>query len=73
MEYGNTEGKWLYDIFLDDCFVGNQGDSAFDTKEEAEIDANEHLELALANEYNRNADDFKIEYYQARKEKEKVI
>lgn len=65
MKYGDTKGKWLYDIFLDDLCVGNQGDEAFNTREEAEIDANEYLEQALVNEYNRNADDFKVEYYQA--------
>ena len=62
--HGNTKGKWLYDIFLDDNHVGDQGDEAFDTREDAEIDANHYLEQALANEYNRNADDFVIEYYQ---------
>ena len=65
MAYGDTKDKWLYDIFLDECCVGDQGDYAFDTKEEAEIDANEYLELAISKEYGRNADDFKIEYYQA--------
>ena len=42
----NTEykGKWLYDIFLHGRCVGNQGDEAFDTKEEAEKIARETLE-----------------------------
>lgn len=65
MAYGDTKGKWLYDIFLDDCYVGDQGDYAFNTKEEAEVDANHYLEQALVEEYNRSADDFVIEYYQA--------
>lgn len=65
MAYGDTKDKWLYDIFLDDFIVGNQGDGAFDTKEEAEIDANEWIEQCLASEYSRSADDFRIEYYQA--------
>ena len=64
MAYEDTKGKWLYDIFLDDNYVGDQGDEAFDTKEKAEIDANEYLELALSKEYGRSADDFVIEYYQ---------
>ena len=59
------KGKWLYDIFLDDCLVGDQGDEAFDTKEEAEIDANSYIEDELTKEYEEPRDRFKIEYYQA--------
>lgn len=58
-------GKWLYDIFLDDCIVGNQGDYEFDTKEEAVIDANDYIENTLVSEYERNGDDFEVQYYQA--------
>ena len=57
--------KWCYDIILNGVVVGNQGDETFDTKEEAVIDANEYIELALCNEYNVSGDDFEIEYYQA--------
>ena len=59
------KGKWLYDIFLDDLIVGNQGDEEFDTKKDAEVDANEYIEQALAKEYGVNGDDFRIDYYQA--------
>ena len=58
-------GKWLYDIFLNDCIVGNQGDEEFDTKEQAIVDANDYIENALANEYGCNGDDFVVDYYQA--------
>lgn len=63
----NTEykGKWLYDIFLHGRCVGNQGDGAFDTKEEAEIDANEWIENVLSDFYGENANYFVIDYYQA--------
>ena len=61
----NTEGKWLYDIFLDGSIVGNQGDEAFDTKDEAVIDANIYIEEYLAKEYEVNGDEFVVEYYQA--------
>ena len=59
------KGKWLYDIFLDDCIVGNQGDEEFDTKEEAVVDANDYIENGLTKFYEANADKFKVEYYQA--------
>lgn len=63
----NTEykGKWLYDIFLHGRCVGNQGDEAFDTKEEAEIDANEWIENVLSEFYGENVNYFVIDYYQA--------
>jgi len=64
MAYEDTKGKWLYDIFLDDNYVGDQGNEAFDTREDAEIDANHYLEQVLVAEYGRSADDFVIEYYQ---------
>ena len=43
----DTKDKWLYDIFLDNLIVANQGDYAFDTKEEAEADANQYIEDTL--------------------------
>jgi ADP-ribosylglycohydrolase len=39
-----TKDKWLYDIFLDEHIVGNQGDEAFDTKEEVLAKAKESAE-----------------------------
>lgn len=57
--------KWLYDIILDGQFVGDQGDYEFDTKEDAINDANHFIENALAIEYERSADDFEIQCYQA--------
>lgn len=63
--YGGTKDKWLYDIYLNDCIVGNQGDYAFDTKEEAEIDANDYIENGLSKFYEANGGDFVIDYYQA--------
>jgi len=57
--------KWLYDIYLNGHIVGNQGDEAFDTREDAIIDANQYIEEALCKEYNANGDDFEVEYYQA--------
>lgn len=59
------KGKWLYDIFLHGRCVGNQGDEAFDTKEEAEIDANEWIENVLSEFYGENVNYFVIDYYQA--------
>ena len=59
------KGKWLYDIYFNDCIVGNQGDYAFDTKNEAEIDANDYIENALSEVYEANGDDFVVDYYQA--------
>lgn len=61
----STAGKWLYDIYLDDFCVGNQGDEAFDTKEEAEADALNFINNGLSDEYKRHAEDFKIGCYQA--------
>lgn len=61
----DIKGKWLYDIYLDDCIVGNQGDYAFDTKDEAEIDANDYIENGLSKFYEANGDDFVVDYYQA--------
>lgn len=61
----DTKGKWLYDIYLNNYIVGNQGDYAFDTKDEAEIDANDYIENGLSEFYKANGDDFVIDYYQA--------
>lgn len=63
--YKDTKDKWLYDIFLDDNCVGDQGDEVFNTKDEAITDANEFIKQALAKEYNRSIDAFRVEYYQA--------
>lgn len=63
--YGDTKDKWLYDIYLNNCIVGNQGDYAFDTMEEAAIDANDYIENGLSKFYEVNEDDFVIVYYQA--------
>ena len=57
--------KWLYDVYLGDFIVGNQGDEAFDTKEEAEIDANDYIVNGLSKLYEANENDFVIDYYQA--------
>ena len=59
------KGKWLYDVYLGDFIVGNQGDEAFDTKEEAEIDANDYIVNGLSKFYEANENDFVIDYYQA--------
>ena len=64
-KYGDTEDKWLYDVYLNDVLVGNQGDFAFDTKEEAEIDANDFIYNSLCKEYNVDADRFTVDYYRA--------
>ena len=37
----------------------------FDTKEEAEVDANDYLENGLTKFYEADAEKFSIEYYQA--------
>lgn len=60
------KGKWLYDIFLDDYIVGNQGDEEFDTKEEAEVDANDYIVNGLMKFYEvDDGDKFMVDYYQA--------
>ena len=59
------KGKWLYDIFLGNCLVGDQGDEIFETKKDAEIDANDYILNGLSKFYNVNDDDFTVEYYQA--------
>ena len=64
-ENSEYKGKWLYDVYLDDFIVGNQGDEAFDTKEEAEIDANDYIVNGLNKFYEANETDFVIDYYQA--------
>lgn len=58
------EGKWLYDIFLDDRFIGDQGDGEFDTVDDAVNDANDYIEF-LAREYERNESEFDVSVYQA--------
>lgn len=63
--YGDTKGKWLYDIYLDNHIVGNQGDYAFNSKKEAEIDANDYIENGLSKFYETDEDKFEIDYYQA--------
>ena len=60
------KGKWLYDIFLGNYLVGNQGDESFETKKDAEIDANDYILNGLSKFYNVNDDDFTVEYYQVK-------
>ena len=59
------ERKWLYDIMLNEKIVGDQGDGEFDTKAEAQADADDYCISELCKEYDANPRDFKIECYQA--------
>lgn len=55
--------KYLYDITLDGNIVGDQGDYLFDTKEEAQADANSYIISTLEKEYGKTYEDFEIVIY----------
>ncbi len=57
------EEKYLYDITLDGNLVGDQGDGLFDTKEEAQSDADDYIISALEDEYGKTYKDFEITIY----------
>lgn len=63
------KGKWLYDITL--CkdakyiLVGDQGDEEFDTKEEAQADADDYIISMLEKEYDAPRGLFEVNCYQA--------
>ena len=59
------KGKWLYNISLDDYIVGNQGDEEFDTKEEAQADADDYIISMLEKEYDAPHSLFEVNCYQA--------
>jgi hypothetical protein len=58
------KGKWLYDISLNEYFIGDSGDLEFETKEEAKKDADDYC-ISLAKEYDVKPKDFDIQIYQA--------
>ena len=61
--------KYLYDIFLDDLpqgnCVGSSGDLEFDTKEEAQADADDYIISELSKEYDRRVREFRVDVYEA--------
>ena len=61
--------KYMYDIFLDklDCgnLVGTNGDLEFDTKEEAQADADDYIISELSKEYCRPVSDFDVLIYKS--------
>ena len=64
-EYGEPYRMYLYDIFLDGAYIGDQGDGEFRTKEEAQADADDYIISELSAEYNRPVSDFKVTVYKA--------
>ena len=59
-------GKFLYDITLEDKNIGDSGDLEFDTKEEAQADADDYIISELSNEYNAKPSEFRVEIYLGR-------
>jgi len=66
----DTKDKWSYTITLNNREVIYDGEdglpdtSFFNTKKEAENDANDFINY-LAKEYKNNVNDYKVEYWQA--------
>lgn len=58
--------EYLYDIVLDGQIVGDQGDYSFDTREEAQADANSYIS-ALRQEYGKKHQDFEVQIYEVTK------
>ena len=58
--------EYLYDIVLDGKIVGDQGDYSFDTREEAQADADSYIS-ALKQEYEKKHQDFEVQIYEITK------
>lgn len=58
-------GKFLYDIALEDKYIGDSGDLEFDTKEEAQADADDYIISELSKEYCRPVSDFDVLIYKS--------
>ena len=56
---------YLYDVYLDNKCVGNQGDGSFNTENDAIEDAKDFIHNDLLKEFKRPSKDFSIECYQA--------
>ena len=59
------EGKYIYDISLNEVTVGDSGDEIFDTENEALADAHDYIISYLADEYKKQANEFEIQIYEA--------
>ncbi len=57
--------KFLYDIMLDGKCIVNSGDFDFDTRAEAQADADDYITNELSKEYNRKVGDFEVSVYRA--------
>ena len=56
--------KWLYDIYLGNEIVGNQGLSRFDDEDTARKDAHDLIRTRLSSEYGREFKDFYVLCYE---------
>lgn len=65
-----NEEAYMYDIFLDKLergsLVGTNGDLTFDTKEEAQADADDYIISELSKEYNAKVNEFRVQIYLGR-------
>lgn len=55
---------WIYDIILNGQTVINSGDEEFDTKAEAQADADDYIISELCDEYEANANEFTVNCYE---------
>ena len=56
---------FIYDVLLNDELVGDSGDEIFDTKAEAQADADDLIISALEDEYKKPYSAFEIVFYES--------
>lgn len=61
-----NKNEWFYDIALNGQTVGFNGDSTFNSKDAAIIDAREYITMELSHEYNEKPENFRIYCYLGR-------